>query len=97
MGGGGAGWGREGTLLYLSFWYVLPQRVEFLRRFGLKSVIDFAYFGLNSGMVFVGTHERICRFNSKSVICEFELDLKKSFSWRSNPRIVNSRLADTLL
>ena len=62
---GGGGGGREGTPLYLPFWYVLPQWVGFLPRFGLKTVIDFAYFGLNSGMVFVGTHERICRFNSK--------------------------------
>ena len=31
------------------------------------------------------------------VICEFEVDLKKSFSWHSNPRIVNFRLADTAI
>ena len=43
-----------GTHLYLPFWYVLPQWVGFLRRFGLKTAIDFAYFGVNSGMVFVG-------------------------------------------
>ena len=70
------------------------------RRFGVKTVIDFAYFGLNSGMVFEEMHEGICRFNSngirkKRVIREFEVDFKKSFSWRSNQRIVNSRLADT--
>ena len=28
-----------------------------LRRFGLKTGIDFAYLGLNSGMVFEGIHE----------------------------------------
>ena len=61
MGGGGG----VGTPLYLPHRYVLPQWVGFLRRFGLKTVIDFAYFGLNSGMVFEGMHERICRFNSK--------------------------------
>ena len=41
----------------------VPQRVWFLRRFGLKRGIDFAYSGLNSGMVFEGMHERICRFS----------------------------------
>ena len=33
-----------------------------MRRFGLKTGIDFAYFGLNSGIVFEGMHERICPF-----------------------------------
>ena len=45
-----------------------PQRVGFLRRFGLKTAINFAHFGLESGMVFEGTteaYERIYRFNSK--------------------------------
>ena len=28
-----------------------------MRRFGLKTGIDFAYLGLNSGMVFEGIHE----------------------------------------
>ena len=39
-----------------------------LRRFGLKTGIDFAHFGLESGMVFEGTtgmYEGIYRFNSK--------------------------------
>ena len=42
--------------------------VGFLRRFGLKTAIHFAYFGLESGMVFeetAGAYERIYRFNSK--------------------------------
>ena len=45
-----------------------PHRVAFLRRFGLKTGIYFAHFGLESGMVFEGTigaYERIYRFNSK--------------------------------
>ena len=45
-----------------------PQRVGFLRRFGLKTGTDFDHFDLESGMVFEGTtgvYERICRFNSK--------------------------------
>ena len=45
-----------------------PQRVGFLRRFGLKTGIDWAHFSLESGMVFEETtevYERICRFNSK--------------------------------
>ena len=44
-----------------------PHRVAFLRRFGLKTGVHFAPFGLESGMVFEGTtevHERIYRFNS---------------------------------
>ena len=39
----------------------MPQRVWFLRRFGLKYGMDFAYFGLESG---TGVYERIYRFNS---------------------------------
>ena len=42
--------------------------VGFLRLFGLKMGIDFAPFGLESGMVFEGTtgvYGRIYRFNSK--------------------------------
>ena len=42
-GAGGAG----GSIPYR---YVLPQRVAFLCRFGLKMGIDFAQFGLESGM-----------------------------------------------
>ena len=42
--------------------------VWFLRRFGLKTGIDFAHFGLESGMVFdrtTGVYESIYSFNSK--------------------------------
>ena len=42
----------------------------FLCRFGLKTDIDFAHFGLESGMVFEGTtgvYERIYCFSSNSV------------------------------
>ena len=46
--------GGGGTLLYEPYWYVAPQRVGFLRRLDLKTGIDFAYFGLESGMVFKG-------------------------------------------
>ena len=45
MGGGG-------TSLYKPHRYVA-------RRFGLKTGIDFAHFGLESGMVFEGTTERM--------------------------------------
>ena len=48
-GGGG------GTSLYKPYRYVLPKGVRFLRRFGLKTGIDFAHFGLEPGMVFKGT------------------------------------------
>ena len=48
--------------------YVPPHWVGFLRRFGLKTGIHFAQFGLESGMAFEGTtgvYERLYRFNSK--------------------------------
>ena len=48
-------------LLYAGYAY----RVGFLGLFGLKTGIHFAYFGLESGMVFEGTtgvYERIYRF-----------------------------------
>ena len=60
--GGGGG---EGTPLHLLYKYVPPERVWLLRRFDLKAGIDFTYFGLNSGTVFEGMHERICHFNSE--------------------------------
>ena len=37
--------------------YVPPHRVGFLRLFGLKTGIDFAHVGLESGIVFEGTTE----------------------------------------
>ena len=37
--------------------YVSPHRVGFLCRFGLKTGIHFAHFGLESGMVFERTTE----------------------------------------
>ena len=64
--GGGGG----GTPLYKLYRYVPPHRVGFLRRFGLKTGIHFAYFGLESSMVFEGTtglYECLYRFNSKLV------------------------------
>ena len=60
--------GGGGTPLYKLYRYVPPHRVGFLRRFGLKTGIHFAHFGLESGMVFEGTtgvYERIYRFNSR--------------------------------
>ena len=42
------------TLLCKQYRYVPPQRVWFLGRFGLKTGIAFAYFGLSSGMIFEG-------------------------------------------
>ena len=64
-----------------------PQRVGILRRFGLKTDIGFAYFGLESGMVFdetTGVYERNLSFQfqmttEEKKICKFEVNLKKSF------------------
>ena len=57
------------TLLYKPHRYVPPQRVGFLRRFGLKTGIRrFAHFDLESDMVFeeiTGMYERAFRFNFK--------------------------------
>jgi len=60
--------GGAATPLYNLYRYVPPHRVGFLRRFGLKTGIQFAHFGLESGMGFEGTmgvYQRIYRFNSK--------------------------------
>ena len=58
----------RGVLPYISHKGMPAHRVGVFRRFGLKTGIDFAHFGLESGMVFEGTtgvYERIYRFNSK--------------------------------
>ena len=47
----------RGTPIYKPYSYVPPHRVGFLRCFGLKTGIHFAYFGLESGMVFEGLRE----------------------------------------
>ena len=48
--------GGGGALPYIShILYVPPQREGFLCGFGLKTGIDFAHFGLESGMVFEET------------------------------------------
>ena len=57
----------RGTPLHKPLGYVPRQRVGFLHRFGLKTVIDFAHLGLESGMLFkraTGMYERIYCFNS---------------------------------
>ena len=59
-----------GTPLYKPYRYVPPPppRVGFLRRFCLKTGIDFAHFGLESGVVLEDTtrvNEPIYSFNSK--------------------------------
>ena len=46
-----------GDPLYKPVLEVPLQRVWLLRRFGLKMAIDFAHFGLESGMVFEETKE----------------------------------------
>ena len=66
------------------FRFVPPQRVGFLRRFDPKTGMDFAHFGLESGMVYEGTVSMCSSFQfqmnkKESVMCEFEMDFKKSF------------------
>ena len=57
------------------------QRVWLLRRFGLKMAIDFAHFGLESGMVFEETKEVYERIINKKEreICEFDSKLEMFF------------------
>ena len=55
--GGGGGWGGGGevglVLSYISrIGMCRPKEYDFLRRFVLKTGIDFAHFGLESDMVF---------------------------------------------
>ena len=61
-------WPR-GVFTYVShIGYVPPQRVRFLRYFCPKTVVNFAHFRLESGVVFEGTtgvYKRICCFNPK--------------------------------
>ena len=52
-----------------------------MRRFFLKTGIDFAHFGLESGMVFEESkevYERIINKKSRE-ICEFDAKFKKCF------------------
>ena len=60
---------EPGTPLYRPpYRYVPPRRVWLWRRFGLRTDIDFAHFGLESGMVHKGTtvvYECVRRFNYK--------------------------------
>ena len=53
-GGKGRGGEGGGTPLYKPYRYVPPQRVGFLRRFGLKKGTDSAHFSLESGMILEG-------------------------------------------
>ena len=55
MRGGGFKKSPGSTPLYKPYRYVPLQRVGFLRRLGLKTGLDFAQFGLESGMVFEET------------------------------------------
>ena len=82
--------GGGGVLLYINhiLRYVPPQGVWFLCPYGQKMGIDFAHFGLESGMVFGGTtgvYERIIlsfqfQMNKKErEIWEFKMDLKNFF------------------
>ena len=48
-----------GTPLYKPYRYVPPQRIGFSRRFGLRTGIGFAHFGLELGMVSRKTRECI--------------------------------------
>ena len=82
---------QGGTSIYKPYSAVSPQRVGFLRRFGLKTGIDFVHFGPESGNGSRGHYGSVrtyllFQFQMKTekdrVIYEFEVDFKKSFIWR---------------
>ena len=53
-----------------------PQRVGLLRRFSLKTGVDFAHFGLETGMVYEGitvVHQCVRCFNSKWKKCNMRI------------------------
>ena len=78
-----------GTPLYKPYRYVPPQRVGFLRRYGLKTGIDFPHFGPESkiGYGFPGNFESVRKYllfqfqmsSKEREICQFEMAFKKSF------------------
>ena len=79
--------------MYKLYRYVPPHRVGFLRRFGLKTGINFAYFGLESSMVFEGTtelYERLYRFNSKFIVLIRNGSLSEDPGGTPSPRIPRS-------
>ena len=55
-----------------------PQRVGFLCRFGLKTGIDFAHFGLESGAF------QFQMSKKERLICKFEWKLRNLFCCCSN-------------
>ena len=67
-------------LPYISYIGMYPPalRVGFLRLFGLKTDTDFAHFGLELGMVFVGTTGVYERFHSK---CERKTEKYANSKW----------------
>ena len=91
VGGGG-----EGTFLYLPYRYVPPHFTPFLSERGYRLCLFWSGIGYGFRANAWPYMSFQFQMNKKErVINEFEVDFKKSFSWHSNPRIVNSRLADT--
>ena len=75
---------RGETPLYKPYRYVPPPKdIYIFSRFGLKTGLHFAHFGVESAIVFdgiTGVYERICYFSSEMntdkgrVVYEFEVD-----------------------
>ena len=51
-----------------------PQRIWFLGLFGLKMGVDFAHFGLESGLVFEGTKGA---YEIVYLSCQFQMNKKE--------------------
>ena len=74
--------GGGGTPLYKPYMYVPSLRVGFLRRFSLKTGIDFPYHWSGGVMVFEGTtgvYESIHRFNSSEVERKRNMRIRNCF------------------
>ena len=74
--------------MHLPYRYVPPQSVWFLHRFGLKTGIDFTYFGLSSGVVLGEIRE---------CMNVFVVSISNEKERKSNMRIRNGFLEIVLL
>ena len=74
-----AGEAGGGVSLIKPYRYVLLQRVWFSSGFGLKTGIDFAHFGLESGMVFERRTYSIPNEEERE-LSDFEMDVNKKIA-----------------
>ena len=75
-------WASAPTPLYKPFKYVPQSRDKVFAPFRSENGCRLCPFCLGIEYGFRGRYERILRFNSKRVICEFEMGFKKSSFFR---------------